>query len=302
MHTLPAPSTAPHRLTPRRRLHGYSLIELLVVVGVVLALASVAWAHYGSVARDETNRLVQVQLDQLARAVHAFHADTGYWPGEGPFALAPAANSETLNADGSYSCSGDLSAGLVVRASLPDITLPSTVPDVDAWRAAWHAHPANLWQLFDAPVLCANAPLGRLGRWNDRAARGWHGPYLDPGKHLWVDMGSDSDFWESGNQQRNLYNLPAGYPRAPLDTCAADEHCTYRWWRKPGWQIDADDEATDFDYERLGRPVLYFGPRFGRPRIAHPGDDGRFGGLDASAPCLSASNDAGLDDEIRCLD
>lgn len=270
------------------RAGGYSLLEMLVVVVVVLSLASIAWGRYGNLEREEATRLAAVQLDQLATAIRAFKTDTGYWPGEGPFALEPAGAS--------------LTTGIVLRDSLPDIALPLVGVDSDIWDAAWHAHPGNLWQLFARPDLDASKPLGRLKQWDDASQRGWRGPYLDAGKLKYVDLGID-DPLEAGLVQRDLPNLPAGYALPPLDPeCTPDQPCVYRWTRKAS-AFEPGDEDADYQYARAGRPLLYFGPVYGgRVRIAHPGDDGRFGGLSATAPCLPATNDAGIDDLVRCLD
>ncbi len=49
--------------------------------------------------------------------------------------------------------------------------------------------------------------------------------------------------------------------------------------------LGSSEPHADYQFERLGRPLLYFGPAYGRVRIAHAGGDGRFGGLNAATPC-----------------
>lgn len=298
------PSVAsPVPVRPRPRAHGactgFSLVELLVVAAVVVALAGIAWGRYGSIEQAELDRLAAVQLDELARALRAFRADTGFWPGQGPFALASSGASAT--------------GGGVDRASLPGIALPAAAVDADQWNASWFAHPANLWQLFERPVLVAAHPLARLAQWDAGHARGWRGPYLDAGLRLFVDMGIDGSIYagglspgalENGLVQRNLPGMPAGRPRPPLDTgCDPDDPCIQRWMRIASTALGGTVPA-EHQFERLGRALLYFGPAYGRVRIAHPGGDGRFGGLNLTLPCEPSIDvhGYGADDLVRCLD
>ena len=281
---------------------GYTLGEMLVVVTIVAALTGVAWGAYANLARSEADRLAAVQLDQAALAVRAFRADTGYWPGAGPFALAPAGNVETADVNGDYQCT-NTTAGLVVRARLPDqIILPLSAVDVDQWRTDWFTHPANLRQLLEAPVLCANHPLGRLARWDDESRRGWRGPYLDPGKALWVDAGNAAPGYESEPIQRNLPNVPTGAPYPPLAPCVdSDVPCAFRWRIAESF-ADSYESGRD-QRASAGRPFFYFGPDSGRVRLAHGGPDGRFGGFDPNAPCgPNLTLAEGADDLVRCLD
>ena len=72
---------------------GFTLLELLVVVSLLAALASFAWNSYQHLSDDANKQLTQVQLDEVAKALRRFRADTGYWPGETPiFAVNHAAD------------------------------------------------------------------------------------------------------------------------------------------------------------------------------------------------------------------
>jgi prepilin-type N-terminal cleavage/methylation domain-containing protein len=294
---LPPPSALAQR--------GLTLGEMLVVIAIVAALASVAWGRYATLARSEADRLVRVQLDQITQALRAFHADTGHWPGEGPFALAPAGSIESPNAGGGYDCTGIPSdGGLSARAGLPELHLPGGAVDLEAWRENWFAHPANLGQLFTRPLLCTNHPLGRLMYWDAEARRGWRGPYLDPTKLLRVDAGHDGAGLEQAPVQRNLPNVPAGAPLPPLPPCAtaAAAECAFRW--RSVDSLSAGYDAARDQFSALGRPLFYFRPTATTPaRIAHAGADGRFGGFALATPCqpdLSAAR--GADDLVLCLD
>lgn len=72
---------------------GFTLLELLVVVSLLAALAGFAWNNYHHLSDDVNKQLAQVQLDEVAKALRRFRADTGYWPGETPiFAVGHAAD------------------------------------------------------------------------------------------------------------------------------------------------------------------------------------------------------------------
>lgn len=274
--------------------------EMLVVVSIIAAVASLGWAAYAGLERSEADGLARVQLDQLAQALRAFHVDTGHWPGEGPFALAVAGNVETAAAAG-VDCS-DFSGGLVLRSSLPSIELPSTPVIVSQWQEDWFGHPANLRQLAVAPVLCANHPLGRLQRWDSESRRGWRGPYLQPDKLLWVDAGNSGPFYESAPLQRNLPNVPTGSAWLPLQPCnSATDWCAFRWRTVESLRSGYDAQRDQL--RSAGRPVLYFGPASGRVRLAHAGPDGRFGGFDPAYPCeANLAVNEGADDLVRCIE
>ncbi|MEM1313102.1 MAG: prepilin-type N-terminal cleavage/methylation domain-containing protein [Pseudomonadota bacterium] len=100
----------PHHHTCRRTQSGYSLLELLVTLGIITAVAGVGVQVYNGLNEDVDDRLVLRELSEMASAVRRFRVDTGYWPKEGVFAgaeddnLAHPANlaqlfTEPLNAD-----------------------------------------------------------------------------------------------------------------------------------------------------------------------------------------------------------
>lgn len=290
---------------------GLSLIELLVVVAILAALAGLGWTAYQGVYAEQQAQLGRVQLQQLAQAMRQFHADTGHWPGQGPFALASATNVESPSGPRHIECS-DLSAGLWVRSTLPAVHVPGGVSDVEAWTAAWFAHPANLWALVTRPTLCANHVLGRLQDWQPGAARGWRGPYVQPEQLGWVEVGAGLAADGSGDAsalplQSDLNGLAAGLELPPVAAghgpCAsAADDCAYRW-------LSQRRDSTGFDVlrhavPRRGRPLLYFPA--GRPRLAWAGPDGRFGGLHAAASAQACEPDlaatGGADDLVICLE
>jgi prepilin-type N-terminal cleavage/methylation domain-containing protein len=294
-------------------MRGLTLLELLVVVGILAALAGVGWGAYQGVQQEAQDTLADARLAQVAEALRRFKADTGHWPGDGPFALTAAANAETVLGSRQVSCS-DTSAGLWLRSELPAIVVPAAVTDVEAWRARWATHPANLWQLQQAPLLCANHPKGRLQDWQPEPARGWRGPYLAADQLGWVEVGSGLDADGTGDPGSgallsNLRGLPAGRALPPVaeghGPCAgASADCAWRWRLLPTTASGFD--AAHHTLARQGRPLLYFGPASGRPRLVWTGPDGRFGGLSAAGTAQACEPNTaqpeGLDDRIVCLD
>ncbi|WP_410498757.1 type II secretion system protein [Chitinibacter sp. S2-10] len=72
------------------RQRGFSLIELLLVITIMAALASLALVNSSNIQSDGNEQLSTVQMNEVASALQRFHRDIGYWPGEsgGPAELA----------------------------------------------------------------------------------------------------------------------------------------------------------------------------------------------------------------------
>lgn len=64
---------------------GFTLIEMLVVLSVVAAVAGIGIQSLGQVRASSQTALVHSEINQIAKAIQRFRADTGYWPKEGPF-------------------------------------------------------------------------------------------------------------------------------------------------------------------------------------------------------------------------
>lgn len=70
---------------------GFSLLELLVVVAILAAVAFVAGGTFRGVRERANDQLVRTEMQAIARAIRQFRQDTGYYPKTGPFDL-PAGN------------------------------------------------------------------------------------------------------------------------------------------------------------------------------------------------------------------
>ena len=77
----------PHVAAIQSRYAGFSLLELLVVLSLLVAIAGIGVGVYDGIEEDELNALTRVELQRLASAVSRFHQDTGYWPRQGGICL-----------------------------------------------------------------------------------------------------------------------------------------------------------------------------------------------------------------------
>lgn len=299
------------------RERGFTLLELLVTVSVVASMAYIAWGAYGSVQKKAEDELARAEMLRLADALRRFKADTGFYPGQGPFALAPIGTAE-IWADGKLNCtpaSGNL-AGAIPRTWVP--------PAEDDHKTLWFNSPANIALLVEAPVLCSNHPLAFLAGWNPETQRGWHGPYLDRSARAWVDHGSDLNASTvvmsapdgTGNPVAGskLLDIPAFgagpklRPSSPFGkVCSTSAlatpgaNCMLGWRSVPRAQTGY--EATSHEHAIHARPFLMFGlVNNDFPRIVYVGLDGRYGGRNLLTPCnANTGTPDGLDDLVLCL-
>ncbi|MDP2683015.1 MAG: prepilin-type N-terminal cleavage/methylation domain-containing protein [Deltaproteobacteria bacterium] len=130
---------------------GFTLLELLLIVAILAAVAAGAISAFNNVQEDATLRLANSEMLRIKDAILRFRQDTGYMPKQWPFRLVP---------DGS-------------------VPVPSQ-------GAAWFNSPANFSQLYDNPL---SGTGHALETWNQNTSRGWRGPYLTRGGEGYVDIG-----------------------------------------------------------------------------------------------------------------
>jgi prepilin-type N-terminal cleavage/methylation domain-containing protein len=140
---------------PKRDLHGFTLIELVIVVGILALVAMVAFSLTISTDEAVSHDLVQAEIRNLRDAILQFKRDTGFLPRTGPF-------------------------DLVTAVPPGEVAVP---PEGEAW----FDHPANFDQLMRQPVNTDGDPVRP---WNIDLGRGWRGPYLQ-NMEGWVDVGGD---------------------------------------------------------------------------------------------------------------
>lgn len=291
---------------------GFTLIELLVVCGILAATAYLAWGGFLGVQENADDTIALAEMQRLAQGLQRFRADTGYYPGQGPFALA--APGTTLSPSGSgYSC-----------APVGGVLRPWATPALDADRDVWFNSPVNLALLFEAPALCANHPLAHLNRWSADTRRGWHGPYLSLASRHWVDHGSDFNADATGTLSTTPYgdgspvadtkvlDIPAfgAGPRLRAagptwERCDTPEAtagtCMLGWRSVP--RSATGYNATTHALPAHARPFAVFGLVDGdAPRVVYFGADGRYGGRHSTDPCQpnTAASD-GEDDVVLCI-
>lgn len=65
---------------------GFTLMEMLVVLSIMAVVAGVGVQALNGMTNDVEDGLARTEMNTIASAIQRFHADTGYWPKEGPFA------------------------------------------------------------------------------------------------------------------------------------------------------------------------------------------------------------------------
>ena len=295
---------------------GFTLVELLVVCGILAALSYTAWGAYVGIQEGADDDISRVEMQRLADGLKRFKADTGHYPGQGPFMLSIPGTAETAIGGGGFNCTP---LGGVLRSW--------AAPNLDADRDAWYTSPVNLALLFEAPALCANHPLAYLNRWNPDTRRGWRGPYLDIASRKWVDHGTDLNADQLNNTGPSasppygngsplagikILDIPAfgagtrfravGPGWSNCSTQALTTGTCMLGWREIQREIIGYD-ANKHELAAHARPFAVFGlTNNDSPRIVYFGRDGKYGGRNASNPCLpNVVATDGDDDVVLCL-
>ncbi|MDR1936199.1 MAG: prepilin-type N-terminal cleavage/methylation domain-containing protein [Candidatus Accumulibacter sp.] len=284
---------------------GFTLVELLVVCGILATLAFTAWSGYNGVQESAEDDIAVADLRRVADALRRFKADTGYYPGQGPFVLATAGETGVTE----ESC---VSTDGLLRNW-------NAAPIDDSRRDAWFASPANLALLFTAPTVCGKHPLAYLQKWNPESGRGWRGPYLDRSLRLWVDHGYNliestvvtgaPDGTGNPLTGAKILDVPAygSGPRyraaGPSGSCANQAaesgNCMLGWRGVP--RDETGYSPGQHEIPEHARPFLVFGLANGDfPRVVYMGKDGVYGGRNEQGdPCRPF---LGSDDQVLCLD
>ena len=267
---------------------GFTLLELLVVVSILAAVSGIGFfALSGDTLKQKNIDLAKVEMQNIATAVKKFKQDTGYFPGQGPFALLDRKAGVTNScADRCPSGACDSRGGIA-----PDVIRDERHADVplldDRTPDMWLKSPVNFMQLIDRPVFCVDHPLAYLGKWDQVTGKGWNGPYLSRegfvdtnctlSANNDVDRGYNGSFGEVGdigdlaavscpftdssgattNVLGNLYNLPAiADPFSSLNEYAKERGGILYWRSKP--VVSGDINIKDYERGRIGQPYLLF--------------------------------------------
>ena len=65
----------------RAAVHGFSLIELLVVIGILAVIAAIVAPNLLGKADDANVNATKVQIEQLSAAIDLYRLETGKYPG-----------------------------------------------------------------------------------------------------------------------------------------------------------------------------------------------------------------------------
>lgn len=231
---------APRASRARQRQAGFTLLELLVIVAVLIGVATLVSRGLEGTYDDATAQLAQAEMRQVADALRQFREDTGYYPKQGVFDLSSA-------------------GGSVDSSGFPG----SSVGE----REAWFYSPANLMQLIQQPEASGGTPILA---WDPEAGRGWRGPYLrfeglvDVGDNLQPDGTGDPVVVDTLHYV-HIPGIGDPFSREPAtpdtgtgcDEVAGNTNCVLDW---RAIQDDGSAPLTNAEsaLADFGRPYLYF--------------------------------------------
>lgn len=311
------------RPQPRSQ-HGLTILEMLVVIAILVATATIGFTNFTGVIEDSREKIARTEMQEIARAIKQFRQDTGYYPKQGPFGLDMAPY-----------------GGGVDPNNLP--TQAGTGPTE---REDWFYSPANFWQLFECPKLKENHAQAWLGcdpddpkratsSWNPSTARGWRGPYLNRSGEGLVDLSDDLDVSGEGSPIATsnpakliaeaqgiadpfTYNDRVGAPGFDdYHKLGSNEYDDWLLdWRSVGNAIPSDfakHETNAYYLGYIGGPYFVFDLDKPSARIVSMGPNGLYGGvlLDASGETVCAPGngqdegnnpDDDHDDIVLCLE
>ncbi|MEM1159539.1 MAG: prepilin-type N-terminal cleavage/methylation domain-containing protein [Pseudomonadota bacterium] len=207
---------------------GLTLLELLVVLGIIAAVAGIGVQVYTGVNDDAEEALVRSEMRQIVSAIQRFRADTGYFPKQGPF-------------DTTFDGVASTDAG-------------------DGDDGTFDQSPANLRQLFEPSFTefddAGTRVVRQIMEFDEDSGTGWNGPYVTELDALRVNVGtnlqpSGTGFPEQGTFSNGCpLDQAACGVRAIGDTFAAQPIGDYFRWVNAGGNVEFDPN--------LGRPYYYF--------------------------------------------
>lgn len=85
-------------ITSYRRSHGFTIVELLIVVVVIAILAAISIVAYSGVSNSANDSTVKSDLTNFAKAIQMYKVENGHYPVAGSFAIAHGGfNSSTMS-------------------------------------------------------------------------------------------------------------------------------------------------------------------------------------------------------------
>jgi prepilin-type N-terminal cleavage/methylation domain-containing protein len=252
---------------------GFTLLELLVVIAVLVALAGGVVLALGDVMNESASQVARTEMLEIKNALLRFRADTGFLPRQGPFELV-----DTDPTDPMDTC--------IPSAAIGSVPLPAA-------GRAWFCSPANMDALYTNPLSGTGHPLET---WQPDTARGWRGPYLTQQGEGRVDVGDNllSDGTGSpvaGTVLSEMRGVADPFVGDPV-VVGPDTYLAWRIaptlpshprWGRPYFLFDLDDQGVSDSKEA---------------RIVGMGPDGTYAGVNATDFCVPPP---GSDDLVLCL-
>ncbi|MCG8428273.1 MAG: prepilin-type N-terminal cleavage/methylation domain-containing protein [Chromatiales bacterium] len=226
---------------------GFTLLEMLVIITLLAAIAAIASGTMYRVAETANDQLVIAEMQEIAKAIRQFKQDTGYYPKQGPFDL-----------EGS--------------GSIPLSNLPSYAGSSDAAKRRWFYSPANHYQITgsQSPLLGTDH---LLESWMPESGRGWRGPYLTGFAEGYLDIrdgingGTGAGDPLDGTNIENVDGIADPFEHRTEKVSSGDT------------LLDWSREVDGREREVWGRPYLVFGLD-DSPWIVSMGPDGEFNTAD----------------------
>lgn len=139
--TLRTPAHSPIR-SPRRRRAGFTITELLIVIGIIILLIGILLPALGKVNERAKVAETNATMEEFAKACEAFRQEFGFYPG-----LVP---EEILAADPRLSSTENALLHLMGGGIRPDDPLydnPPAAPDGTAWETISLGSGANAYEI-----------------------------------------------------------------------------------------------------------------------------------------------------------
>lgn len=174
---------------PKRKVDGFTLLELLVVVAILAAVAMIATSSFvgggRSVETDAKIKIAKAEMAAIAKAVKQFKADTGYYPKEGVFAHEKMGGNTIGSSKNLYNI--EVLKSHLLSAGAYSSFMYSYIENA-FFKDEFYA-PYNLDQLFFQPTNSSSSDGEDLLPWSHNSGYGWNGPYLNR-KPLYVGVRS----------------------------------------------------------------------------------------------------------------
>jgi prepilin-type N-terminal cleavage/methylation domain-containing protein len=236
-------------VSPHAGAAGFSLLEMLVVITILAAVAFIAGGALSGVREQANDQLVRTEMQEIAEAIRQFRQDTGYYPKTGPFNL-------------------DTAPGGAVTDAILAVGFPHSGSSA-AERQNWFYSPANFYQLYTRASPLAGTGH-QLENWDPETGRGWRGPYLKGFAEGYLDIG---DGINNGTPDGN----PGGDPLGGANTIEDVEGIADPFEHRPvAGLLDWSADPGVVEREWWGRPYLLF-DLDSKPRLISMGPDGQYG-------------------------